>query len=186
LVKRATQDETLRSCFLIDHAVMVLLFIVAVEALAQALWGLERLAGFNTTPLIRFAFLSRTPAEFWQRYNTRVHAWLYYNVFVPCGGLKAPVRGICLTLLVSGLLHELMFDIATSRPDGYQLMFFLLQVPGILASPGLERLARHAGLAGKALAHGLTILWMAATSVFFFHGVNRIFPFVYASEPLLP
>jgi hypothetical protein len=186
LLDLAQDCPIMRSSFLLDHVVKVLIYLVAIEALAQSLWGLERLAGYNTSPVIQFAFLSRSPAEFWRRYNTRIHAWLYYNAFVPVGGLRAPVRGICLTMLVSGILHELMFAIATSRVDGYQLTFFLLQIPGILASPGLERLARHAGLGGKAVAHGLTIFWMTATSVFFFHGMNRIFPFIYASEPWLP
>ena len=91
-----------------------------------------------------------------------------------------------LVFLLSGLFHEVMFDIATSHVDGYQLAFFSLQVPAVLASGRLERLARRGGLVAKGVAHGLTILWMAATSVFFFRGVHRIFPFVYVSEPWLP
>lgn len=50
----------------------------------------------------------------------------------------------------------------------------------------LERLATRAGFIGKAIAHSVTILWMYVTSVSFFHGVNRVFPFYYASEPWLP
>ena len=46
--------------------------------------------------------------------------------------------------------------------------------------------ARRGGIAGKLAAHGFTILYMSVTSVFFFHGVNKVFPIVYASEPWLP
>ena len=53
--------------------------------------------------------------------------------------------------------------------------------------PGrLERLARRGGIAGKITAHGATILFVAVTSVLFFDGVSKIFPFIYASQSPLP
>ena len=62
---------------------------------------------------------------------------------------------------------------------------FLSQIPAVLASRPLARLARgHPG--GIAVAHATTILWMSLTSVFFFHGIDLIFPFFYAAEPPLP
>ncbi len=182
----AAKSETLRNSFFLDHIAKLVLFVLAIESIAQLLCGLERLAGFATEPIVKLAFLSRSPGEFWRRYNNRVHAWLHDNVFLPSGGQRAPLRALCLTLLVSGLFHELMFDIATSHWDGYQLTFFLLQIPGILASGKLEQLAARPGWAGKAVAHGLSALWMGWTSIFFFHGMNRVFPIVYVSDPWLP
>jgi hypothetical protein len=125
-------------------------------------------------------------SEFWQRYNNRIHEWLYRNVFLPCGGWRNPVRGIILTMLASALLHEVVFDLATSSVDGYQFAFFALQIPAILLSSRLERLAHRGGMAGTIATHAVTVVWMATTSVLFFHGVARIFPFVYASESWLP
>ena len=78
------------------------------------------------------------------------------------------------------------FALATSRLTGYQFVFFAIQGPAALASGRLERLARRGGIAGKIAAHGATILFLAATSVLFFDGVSRIFPFIYASRSLLP
>jgi hypothetical protein len=176
----------IRSCFALDHAVKLAIFVPAIESLSQALYGLERLAGFDTPPIIRFACLSRTVAEFWCRYNTRVHAWLQENVFRPSGGRGARVRGVLLVFLVSGLLHELIFGIATSRFDGYQFTFFMLQSPAVLLSPKLERLARRWRIIGPIVAHSLTVVWFAVTSVFVFQAVNRVFPFYYASQPWLP
>jgi len=46
--------------------------------------------------------------------------------------------------------------------------------------------ARRRGIVGSMAAHAITIVWMLMTSVLFFHGVARIFPFVYASESWLP
>lgn len=180
------ENPLLQSSFLLDHSVKLAVFLVAIESLSQSLNGLERLAGFDTKPVIQFCFLSRTVAEFWQRYNNRVHAWFYYNVFRPSGGRRAPIRAVVVTFFVSGLLHEVMFAIVTLRINGYQLAFFLLQIPGVLASGPLERWARRPGIGRKIAAHGFAVFWLAATSTFFFHGVNRIFPVFYASRPWLP
>jgi MBOAT, membrane-bound O-acyltransferase family len=175
-----------RSSFALNHAVMLLAFVLAIESLSRALCGLERLAGFDTTPMIRNAYLSRTVSEFWRRYNDRIHDWLYRNVFQTTGGRRAPVRSLLLVFLVSGLFHEVAFALATSRLTGYQFAFFTIQGPAALASGRLERLARRGGIVGKITAHGATILFFAVTSVLFFDGVSKIFPFVYASESPLP
>ncbi len=186
LVDVASHIPAVRSSFPLDHAAKVVIFIVTIEALSNMVYGVERLAGFDTTPVIQNGFLSRTVAEFWCRYNTRVHSWLDYNVFRPAGGWRAPVRAVLLTFFVSAVLHELMFGIATSRFDGYQFAFFMLQAPAVLASRPLHRFAKRTGIIGKAVAHSITVIWMSVTSVLFFHGVNRVFPFFYASEPWLP
>jgi hypothetical protein len=169
------------------HLALVALFVVAIESLARALWGLERLAGFDTRPIVDHAYRSRTVAEFWRRYNYRIHDWLYRHVFVPSGGRRAPARGVLVVFLASGLFHEAMFAMATSRLTGYQLLFFAVQGPAVLASGRVERLARRGGIAGRLLAHGSTILFVGGTAVLFFDGVGRVFPFVYgASGPPLP
>jgi hypothetical protein len=175
-----------RSRFALNHAVMLPTFVLAIESLSRALCGLERLAGFDTTPIVRNAYRSRTVSEFWRRYNDRVHDWFYRNVFQAIGGRRAPVRSVLLVFLVSGIFHEVAFALATSRLTGYQLAFFAIQGPAALASGRLERLARRGGLAGKVTAHGATLLFVAVTSVLFFDGVSRIFPFVYASRSPLP
>ena len=144
-----SSSDLIRSSFALNHAVMLLTFVVAIESLSRALCGLERLAGFDTTPIIRNAYLSRTVSEFWRRYNYRVHDWLYRNVFQTTGGRHAPVRSVVLVFLVSGVFHELMFGIATSRFTGYQLAFFTLQAPAALASGRLERFARRGGIDGQ-------------------------------------
>ncbi|MDZ4782969.1 MAG: acyl-CoA acyltransferase [Planctomycetia bacterium] len=173
----------LRENFWLDHVIKMALFTVAIESLSQALLGLERLAGFDTLPIVNFAFLARTPAEFWYRYNQRVRAWLTANVFLPSGGLRHPVRGICATFAFSAAFHEVAFDIATSRVDGSQAAFFLLQAPAVIASRALERFAARWGTVGEITIRALTLTWLVVTSVLFFRGVERVFPFVYAGDP---
>ena len=185
-VRALSSIAVLRSSFALNHAVILPIFVLAIESLSRALYGLERLAGFDTTPIIRNAYLSRTVSEFWRRFNYRTHDWLYRNVFQPTGGRRAPVRSLLLVFLVSGLFHEVTFALATSRLTGYQFAFFTIQGPAALASGRLERLARRGGIAGKITAHGATILFIAVTSVLFFDGVSKIFPFIYASQSPLP
>ena len=177
---------SVQSSFALDHALKLVIFVVTIESLSQALYGLERLGGYDTTPLMRFIILARTPSDFWRRYNTRVHSWLELNVFHPCGGRREPVRGVLTTFFVSGLFHELAFGLATSRFDGTQFAFFMIQAPAVLISPSLERFARRTGVAGSIVARGLTVLWMSATSVLFFHSLARVFPFVDTRGPLRP
>jgi len=186
LVHAVSRIGAVKSSFLIDHTVKIAIFMLAIEALCHMLYGLERLAGFDTKPLIQNAFLSPTVAEFWCRFNTRVHAWYDLNIFRPTGGRRASARGVVLSFFISAALHELMFGIATSRFDGYQFAFFMLQAPAVLASRRLHRLAARGGTVGKSVARFMTFTWLFVTSMFFFHGVNRVFPFFYASEPWLP
>ena len=183
LVHLLSHLAVLRVYFALDHVVMVAIFAVAIEALSRALHGLERLVGYDTTPIVRSAYRARTVAEFWRRFNTRVHAWYVFNVFRPLGLRRAPVSGVLLSFFVSAILHELMFGIATSRFTGYQFTFFMLQAPAVLVSHRLETLATCGGRGGKALAHGITAVWFTVTSVLFFQGVNLVFPFFYASDP---
>jgi hypothetical protein len=185
-IRALSRLALVRSSFALNHAVMLLTFVLAIESLSRALCALERLAGFDTTPIIRNAYLSRTISEFWRRYNYRIHDWYYRNVFQATGGRRAPVRSLLLVFLVSGLLHEVAFALATSRLTGYQFAFFAIQGPAALASGRLECLARRGGIAGKIMAHGATIVFVAVTSVLFFDGVSKIFPFTYVSRSPLP
>jgi hypothetical protein len=185
-IRALSSIALIRSSFALNHAAMLLTFVLAIESLSRSLCGLERLAGFDTTPIVRNAYLSRSVSEFWRRYNYRIHDFLYRNVFQATGGRRAPIRSMLLVFLVSGLIHEVVFALATSRLTGYQFAFFTIQGPAALASGRLERLARRRGIAGKITAHGATILFIAVTSVLFFHGVSKIFPFFYVSQSPLP
>lgn len=186
LARALSAGAPLRSSFVLDHVVRLLIFVPTIESISRVLYGLERLAGFDTRPIIRNAYLSRTVAEFWRRYNARVHDWFYRNVFEVTGGRRAPVRSTLLVFLFSGLFHEAAFAMATSRWTGYQLAFFTLQGPAALASGRLMRWARRGGVARGIAARGATILFLAATSILFFDGVSRVFPWVLTNGSPLP
>ena len=177
LLKIVCQVTSLRDNFVLEHVAHLMIFVVAIESLSQVGCGIERSCGFDTSPIIRYEFLSRTIGEFWQRYNTRVHNWLMANIFVISSKKRSPALCIWVTFVISGIQHELGFGIATSRFDGYQFAFSALQAPGVLISHALDRQLARFGNTGKAASHVFTILWFAVTSPLFFHGVNRAFPF---------
>jgi hypothetical protein len=186
VVEFASSIPTLQACFPLNHAVKLAMFLVTIEAMSRFAWGLERLAGYNIAPIIDKCYLATTPAEFWRRYNTRVGKWLYLNVFVPCGGRRVPVRGVFAAFFMSAVLHEVAFAIATSRFTGFQFAFFMLQAPAVVLSGWLQPAIDRAGPAVRSISRCISVLWFYLTSVFFFEGVNRIFPFVYGTQPWLP
>lgn len=178
LVRAIALEPVVQGSRVLDHILRLLIFVPVIESISRMLYGFERLAGFDTRPIIRNAYLSRTVSEFWQRYNYRLHDWLYRNVFQTTGGRRAPVRSVLLVFVFSGVFHEAAFALATSRLTGYQFAFFAVQGPAALVSRRLERLARRGGIAGRITAHGATIVFLSVTSVLFFHGVSEVFPSV--------
>jgi hypothetical protein len=186
LVFAAGNLSALQSSFLLDHVAKLFIFILTVESAARVVCSLERLAGYDTTPLVNRAFLARTPADFWRRWNNRINTWLFWNAFVPAGGRHAPARGVWAACVFSAVLHEVAFTIATSQFSGYQFIFFAVQAPAILLSRTLEQLTIPWGTAGVVISHATTVLWIGCTSIFFLHGVDLIFPFYYSSDPWLP
>ena len=60
LLEVVSHTDTARSSFVLDHTCKFFIFTLTIEALARALHGLERLAGYNTEPLIHDAWRSRT------------------------------------------------------------------------------------------------------------------------------
>lgn len=176
-VSRKTVDliPAVQVSVVIEHLIKLVLFVIAIESLSIGLTGLERMLGFQTPPIIRFAFVSRTVGEFWQRYNTRVHNWFVANIFSPAGGRHAPLSGMWLTFLFSAVHHELAFGIATSTIDGCQFAFFILQAPAAMVSHWLDHVVMRWGPIGRVISHLATVIWFATCSPLFFRGVDRVF-----------
>jgi hypothetical protein len=175
-----------RSSFLADHVAKVLAFGIIIEAFSHLFHAAGRLFGRDAPPVIDWAFLSRTPAEFWRRYNRLVGSWLHRHVFLTAGGRRKPFRAVLLTFLVSGILHEYIFDVASTEFHGYQLVFFLLQGVGVCASSPLDRWVRSLGILGQTLARMATGAFVLLSSVFFFASFDRIMPGFYSAERWLP
>lgn len=181
LLDRVSSIPIVRTNFAVNHLMMLILFVLAVESLSRVCWSLERMAGFDTRPIVQNSFASVTVLEFWRRHNHRVHDWLFTHIYPAAGGGKHPFRSVLLVFLFSGIFHEVMFALATSEWNGYQLIFFTVQGPASIGSWYLNRLTRRWGFVGRLIMHGSTLMFLAITSVWFFYGVSRVFPFIYAS-----
>lgn len=186
LMRLLSKSAVVQESPLLDHLIRVMLFIPVIESISRVLYGIERLMGFDVKPIVRNAYTSRSVSEFWQRYNYRLHDWLFRNIFQTTGGRLSPNRSMLLAFVFSGVFHEAAFALATSRWTGYQFLFFAIQGPAVLITRPLERLAQRGGLMGRLMAHGVTILFLSVTSVLFFHGVSEVFHSILVNGSPLP
>lgn len=155
----------------LEHAPKVLTFFLALEGLLLACVSAVRLCGVPAREVFDQPYLAVTPADFWRRYNRVVGQLLYEDVFRRVGGRRAPVRATWVTFLVSGLAHEYMFGVALGRLEGYQLLFFLVQGAAVSATLGLRPRGPWV-VVGTAL----TLLFNVATSLWFFHSIDQLYP----------
>lgn len=76
---------------------------------------------------------------------------------------------------MSGLFHELVFDIGTLRFNGGMLAFFLLQ-GGLVAVTAQSRLFRRLVRDVPVLAWLLTLILMLGTGILFVYGMDGVDP----------
>jgi alginate O-acetyltransferase complex protein AlgI len=71
--------------------------------------GMSKLFGLELMPNFSTPFISRSPSEFWSRWNITLSRWFGDYVYIPLGGSRGPlpatVRNLLLTMLLSGLWH---------------------------------------------------------------------------------
>ena len=160
--------------FLLEHTVRAGAFFLMVLFLFQQLAALMRMMGAYTINPENRPLRSRTPAEFWRRYNRWIGQFLEEDVFKPLGGRRHPVRVTMVVFALSGLGHEYIFYIATGKVQGYQMAFFLLQ--GLAVVMTLR--VKPKGVAALAWGGG-TWAFNLLSSVLFFaslQGVGPIYP----------
>jgi hypothetical protein len=164
--------------FVLEHCAKVLAFFLTLVPAAAVGASLLRLLGGRAREPMDNPFASRTPADFWRRYNRPVQQFFYEDLFKPLGGLRSPVRATLLTFVVSAVIHEYVFDIAVGRLQGYQTMFFLLQGCAVAATAGIKPRGRRAipWIAG-------TLAFNLATSALFFASLDEVLPFYADRSP---
>jgi hypothetical protein len=166
------QRDWRQTPFAVEHAVKVVaLFLVLIPS-TQAAVAAWRLVGGKARSPMDNPFASRTPADFWKRYNRPAQQFFYEDVFKPLGGLRAPARAIIATFAVSAVIHEYVFGIAIGRVQGYQTAFFLLQGLAVAATAGLK--PKGWSVAFWVLA---TLAFNLASSVLFFASLDQAVPF---------
>lgn len=71
--------------------------------------GVSRILGFQLPRNFNHPYISRNPAEFWQRWHISLSTWLRDYVYFSLGGLRSGTlvnyRNMLITMLIGGLWH---------------------------------------------------------------------------------
>lgn len=174
-----------------EHAAKVVAFFFALFPFTRALGAAWRLAGLPGRDFMNNPFASRTPADFWRRYNRPVHEFLDEDVFKPAARPPSPrggrrgaapshrFRAALFTFLVSAAVHEYVFTIPVGRVQGYQTAFFLIQ--GLAVALSLRQKPR--GWAAVPWVVG-TLTFNVVSGVLFFASLNQVVRFYQNRPPL--
>lgn len=155
-----------------EHVVKVAVIVTTIVCISNCgaiVWRLS--GGVAWDPMLNPIF-ARTPADFWRRWNRPAQQFLHEYAYLPAGGLKHHARATLVTFIVSGLLHEYVFDIAAGHIQGWQLLFFTIQGFATLAT---MRLHPRGTLVLPCLVG--TLMFNLLTATLFFASVNQIVPF---------
>jgi hypothetical protein len=156
--------------FLVEHSVKVFAFFLVLIPVTHAYTALWRLCGGRGLDAMDRPLLAVTPADFWRRYNRPAQQFFHDHVYRRIRG--SPLRAIVITFVVSAIIHEYVFDIAVSRVQGYQTIFFLLQGAAVAATIRFRPTGRWVWPAIAA-----TFFFNLTSSIFFFASVQGVVPF---------
>ncbi|MCC2679637.1 MAG: Alginate o-acetyltransferase algI [Pseudobdellovibrio sp.] len=68
--------------------------------------GLALMLGFTLPESFNYPYLSRSPLEFWRRWNISLSMWFKDYLYIPLGGNRSHhLRNIFITMALSGLWH---------------------------------------------------------------------------------
>lgn len=165
--------------FAAEHTVKVVTFFLMLVPLTAMLGAAWRLGGGRGLEFMNNPFASRTPADFWRRYNRPTHQFLQEDVFVPVSGRRHPFRGAVVVFVVSAAIHEYVFSMGVGRVQGYQTTFFQLQ--GLAVAATIRLKPRGPAAAAAVVA---TFAFNLTGGVLFFASVDGVFPFYVNDLPL--
>lgn len=172
LVFLAFEVDWRRHSFVAEHCAKAISFFLFIQFMPNALAAAARLTGLPATNFAGPFFLARTPAEFWRTYNRPAGQFFQEYVFKPAGGRMHPVRATLVTFLVSGVIHEYVFDLAAGRVLGSQMLFFAVQGLAVVATLRF----RPRGVRAVPMIL-LTIAFNLATVRIFLSSLNAVVPF---------
>jgi len=160
--------------FLLQHTARATAFFLYILFMFQNVAAVLRVFAVYTIDPVRQPLAARTPAQFWRRYNRWMGQFLREDVFNLMDGRRRPRQATMAVFVVSGLLHEYLFAMATGRVQGFQMLFFLIQ--GVATALTLR--TRPVGMAAIFWI-GATLVFNLLSSILFFtsmQGVGRFYP----------
>jgi hypothetical protein len=164
--------------FIEEHCAKAISLFLMIQFLPNGVAAVFRLIGIPSTNFAGPFFLARTPAEFWRFYNRPVNQFFNEYVFRPAGGLAHPIRATLLVFVISGIVHEYVFDLPAGRVLGSQMCFFLIQGLAVVVT---LRLRPRGWLAVPMTL--LTFAFNLAAVRLFLAGLNAVAPFYVNRSP---
>ncbi len=158
--------------FAVEHTLKVSAIVLSVVLLANASAAAYRILGGRALDPMSHPLAAPTPAEFWRRWNRPAQQFFNEYAFGPAGGFRRPVLATLVTFVVSGLVHEYVFGIASGRIQGWQMLYFALQGCAVAATMRFRPKGRMlpVWIAG-------TVAFNLSSSALFFQSVNAVLPF---------
>jgi hypothetical protein len=158
--------------FAAEHVPKTFLLLVFLMFLGDVGTSGCRLAGGRARDVMDHPYRSRTPADFWRRYNRPTAQFFHEDCFRALDGRRHPVRGILGVFAFSAVVHEYVFLPAIGRIQGYQAAFFLVQALAVLATRSARPRARW-----EAAAIVATLAFNLWLSMLFFASIAQVVPF---------
>ncbi len=162
----------------IEHVVKVLMVFAILTPFDLFFVSAFRLSGGWGRQVLWHPYKSRTPADFWRRYNRPVTHLFYEDVFLPSGGRTAPIRATLTAFVFSALMHEYLFAVALWRIEGFQIAFFMIQGLAVVATRRLRPVGAWA-----VIGIGLTLAFNMLTALLFFASLGGVLPFYAEGRP---
>ncbi len=159
-----------------------LVIFVAFSGFCDIAIGAARLLGVRVYENLDRPLLSRTPAEFWKRWNVSMYRWLMTHVFYPYWGHRQVTAKIVTTFAVSAAWHASAVRVLTIDSTVHMFLAMGINCVGVLlavrlaASPLGSRGTRGGGTwwqgARRVAGIGTTLLFMTLVFQFFAAGLT--------------
>jgi D-alanyl-lipoteichoic acid acyltransferase DltB (MBOAT superfamily) len=133
-----------------------LVIFVAFSGFCDMAIGAARLLGLRVYENLDRPLLSRTPAEFWQRWNVSMYRWLMTHVFYPYWGHGQVTAKIVTTFAVSAAWHAAAVRVLTVDSTVHMFLAMGINCVGVLLA---VRLSRSPLRSWAARAHGPGWRW---------------------------
>jgi hypothetical protein len=107
----------------VEHTAKAVVLGITVIITVNAIARIWRLSGASALDPMHNPAAARTPADTWRRWNRPAQQFFQEHAYAPMAG-HGRLHGIFMAFLVSALVHEYVFGIATARFQGWQFLFF--------------------------------------------------------------
>lgn len=164
--------------FLAEHAAKSAALALVLVPATNAWSSIVRLGGGSGIDIMDNPLASRTPADFWRRYNRPVNRFFREDIFIPSGGIRKPNRGTLLVFAASAFIHEYVFAVPIGAVQGYQSAYFAVQGAAVLATARVRPRGRLVPLC----VAGTSVLNLL-TGVLFFASLEQVVPLYQRGMP---